>query len=235
MSGWTAKRFWKAVTVSPSGAGYAVHLDQRAVKTPAKRPLILPTRAMAEAVAAEWAAQEGVIRPEGMPCTRSANSAIDKVAPQFDEVVSLIAAYGDADLICYRAMGPEALIARQQAGWDPLVEWSAVALGAPLLVASGVMHIAQPPASLAHLQAAVRALSPFELAAFHDLVAISGSLVLAFAVIRGRLGAEAAWALSRIDEDWQAELWGRDEEAAETAALKRSAFLGSARFYGLCW
>lgn len=234
MSGWAAKRFWKAVSVAADGAGFEVRLDARAVKTPAKRPLILPTRAMAEAIAAEWAAQEGVIRPEGMPFTRAANSAIDKVAPQFGEVAGLIAAYGDADLICYRATGPEALIARQKARWDPLVEWSAAALGAPLLVASGVMHIAQAPATLARLQAAVRALSPFELAAFHDLVAITGSLVLAFAIIRGRLTAEEAWSLSRIDEEWQAELWGRDEEAAAAEALKRAGLLHSARFYGLC-
>lgn len=234
MSGWAAKRFWKAARVVASGDGFAVMLDARAVKTPAKRPLILPTRAMAEAISAEWDAQDGLIRPERMPCTRAANSAIDKVAPQLDEVIGLLAAYGDADLICYRATGPEALVARQRAGWDPMVAWSAAALGAPLVVASGVMHIPQEPAALERLHAAVRALSPFQIAAFHDLVAITGSLVLALAIIRGRLTLDAAWSLSRIDEEWQAELWGRDADAAASEALKMEGLRAADRFFGLC-
>ncbi|HSG54818.1 MAG TPA: ATP12 family chaperone protein, partial [Paracoccaceae bacterium] len=121
MSEWTAKRFWKQATVAPAAGGFTVLLDGRSVKTPAKAALILPNEAMAQAVAAEWDAQEGKINPESMPVTRSANAAIDKVAPQKDAVAEMIAAYGDADLLCYRAMAPQELIVRQAAAWDPLL------------------------------------------------------------------------------------------------------------------
>jgi chaperone required for assembly of F1-ATPase len=169
-----------------------------------------------------------------MPFTRTANSAIDTVTPQFETVAAMLAAYGETDLLCYRATGPAALIDRQAAAWDPLLDWAATALQAPLHATSGVMHIDQPTTSLATLGSAVRALSPFQLAAFHDLVAISGSLVLALAVTRGRLTADQAWTLSRLDEDWQIEEWGTDEEAAEIAALKHGALLQADRFYALC-
>lgn len=234
MTGWTAKRFWTQATAEPCQGGYTVRLDGRPVKTPAKAPMIMPTLALAEAVAAEWQAQEGVVKPETMPCTRSVNSAIDKVAPQFDEVADLIAAYGASDLLCYRATEPAALIARQAEAWDPMLDWAARTLEAPLVATAGVMHIGQPAESLDRLAAQVRALSAFELAALHDLVAISGSLVLGLAVIRGRITAETAWTLSRIDEDWQAELWGEDDEAAQTAAVKRAALIHAARFFALC-
>lgn len=234
MTGWTAKRFWTQATAEPCQGGYTVRLDGRPVKTPAKAPMIMPTLALAQAVAAEWQAQEGVVKPETMPCTRSVNSAIDKVAPQFDEVADLIAAYGASDLLCYRATEPAALIARQAEAWDPMLDWAARALEAPLVATAGVMHIGQPAESLDRLAAQVRALSAFELAALHDLVAISGSLVLGLAVIRGRITAETAWTLSRIDEDWQAELWGEDDEAAQTAAVKRAALIHAARFFALC-
>jgi chaperone required for assembly of F1-ATPase len=146
----------------------------------------------------------------------------------------MLSAYGGTDLLCYRATGPADLVARQAAGWDPLLDWAATALLASLHCTAGVMHVDQPEDSLAVLDAAVRSLTPFQLAAFHDLVALSGSLVLALAVSRGRLTAEAAWQLSRIDETWQAEVWGADEEAAETAARKQGEFLQAARFFALC-
>lgn len=234
MSGWAPKRFWKEAGVEAAEGGFAVRLDRRAVKTPAKAGLVVPTRALAEAIAGEWDAQAGVVRPETMPVTRAANSAIDKVMPQLDEVRALIAAYGGSDLLCYRAEGPEALAARQAAGWDPLLDWSAAALSAPLVATVGVVHVAQPPDSLERLAARVGRFTPFELAAVHDLVALSGSLVLGLAVCEGRLDADAAWTLSRIDEDWQAELWGRDAEAADAAALKHAAFLRAAAFFRLC-
>lgn len=234
MSGWTAKRFWTTATAQPVAGGFGVNLDARPVRTPAKAPLVVPTLALAEVIAAEWDAQQGTVRPETMPATRTANSAIDKVTTQRAEVVDILAAYGGTDLLCYRAPGPEGLVARQGAGWDPLLDWSAAWLGAPLKAVAGVMHIAQPEDSLARLRARIDALTPFQLAAFHDLVAISGSLVLAFAVTEGRLEAEAAWALSRIDEEWQIELWGEDDEATALAAARHQAFLEAARFYALC-
>ncbi|MFO1202169.1 MAG: ATP12 family protein [Tabrizicola sp.] len=234
MSVWSARRFWTTASAVPVEGGYTVHLDGRPVRTPLKAPLILPTMGLAEAVAAEWQAQDGKVRPETMPFTRTANSAIDKVAAQQAEVVDMLAAYGDSDLLCYRAEGPADLVARQAAGWDPLLDWAAKALHAPLVATAGVIHIEQPGESLEALHAQVAALTPFQLSAFHDLVAISGSLILALAVTQGRLTAEEAWSLSRIDEDWQISLWGEDEEAAENASLKREAFLQADRFYGLC-
>lgn len=121
MSGWTAKRFWQAAQAEPCDGGFTVRLDGRGVKTPAKAPLVVPTLAMAQAIAAEWDAQTGVVQPETMPVTRAANSAIDKIVPQRAEVVALLAAYGASDLLCYRAVGPEALAERQAAAWDPLL------------------------------------------------------------------------------------------------------------------
>jgi chaperone required for assembly of F1-ATPase len=204
------------------------------VKTPAKAALILPTRAMAETIAAEWDAQGRTVDPRSMPVTRAANSAIDKVAVQFDEVARLLADYGGSDLLCYRAIGPAALTLRQEAAWDPLLDWAATSLGAPLNTTRGVVHVAQPADSLARLTARITALGPFHLAAVHDLIAISGSLVLALAIIDGRLTLEEAWDASRIDETWQAEQWGEDEDAAAQEALRKTGFLQAGRFFALC-
>jgi chaperone required for assembly of F1-ATPase len=234
MSGWSAKRFWKEATVEGCDGGFTVRLDGRAVKTPLRTPLVVPTLALAQAIADEWQAQEGKVKPETMPCTRTANSALDKVAPQFDEVAGLLLAYGASDLLCYRAANPAALTARQAEAWDPLLQWAREALRAPLVVTTGVMPVEQPAESMAALRALVWRQTPFQLAAFHDLVAISGSLVLALAVTEGRLTVEQAWTLSRQDETWQAEHWGEDEEAAESEDLRRGGFLHAGRFYGLC-
>lgn len=232
--GWAPKRFWTEARAEPAEGGFAVHLDGRAVRTPAKAPLVVPSRAMAEAIAAEWQAQETVVDPRSMPVTRSANSAIDKVIPQFDAVAEMLAAYGDSDLLCYRAESPAELAARQAEAWDPLLAWAGTALGAPLEPRAGIAHRPQPPESLAALDGAVRALTAFELTALHDLVGISGSLVIGLATVHGHLPAEELWPLARVDEDWQQRLWGVDEEAAAAAEDARTAFLHAARFHALC-
>jgi chaperone required for assembly of F1-ATPase len=234
MSGWKAKRFWKEASVRPAEGGFAVTLDGRPVKTPARTPLVVPTAALARAIAAEWDAQTGLVKPDTMPFTRAANSALDKVAPQFQAVVAMLAEYGGTDLLCYRATDPAPLIERQNAGWNPLLDWIAATFDAPLRSVPGVMFIQQDPAALGRLHAAVAAQSPFQIAAFHDLVSISGSLILALAVTKARLTTDEAFALSRIDEHWQAELWGVDEEAAILEALKKDAFAQAARFFALC-
>jgi len=234
VSTWTARRFWTDAHAVALDSGFTIHLDARPVRTPLKSPLVVPSLALAQAIAAEWQAQVGKVNPETMPFTRTANSAIDKVAPQRDAVAEMLAEYGGSDLLCYRAEGPDDLTLRQAAAWDPVLNWAKDAFDAPLIATVGVMHVDQPAGSLASLRQAVDALDPFRLAAFHDLVAISGSLVLALAVIHRHLTAEAGWDLSRIDENWQIALWGEDEEAAATAALKRAAFLQADRFYGLC-
>lgn len=234
MSNWAPKRFWKQAEAFACDGGFTVRLDARAVKTPAKSALVVPTLAMAQAIADEWQAQAEKIRPETMPFTRSANSAIDKVAVQFDEVAGLIAAYGGSDLLCYRAQSPASLSARQAAAWDPLLDWAAEGLNARLVTAFGIMPVEQPAGAVRALEARVSALTPFELAGVHDLVAISGSLVLGLAVFEGKLPAETAWEISRIDETWQNEQWGEDEEAAEYEAVRRGGLLHAARFCQLC-
>lgn len=231
--GWVVKRFWKGADAVEVDGGYGVALDGRSVRTPAKAVLVVPTRSLAEAIAAEWDAQEGVVDPGQMPLTRAANSAIDKVTPQFDAVVDEIVRYGTTDLLCYRAHAPEGLIARQAVGWDPFIDWAANAFEAPLVVTTGVVPVAQPAESLARLRMAVAGIAPFPLTALHDLVALSGSLLLGLAVVHERLPPEAAWDLSRIDEDWQIGEWGEDDEAADVARRKRLAFLDSFRFHQL--
>jgi len=233
MADWVAKRFWQKATVTPAPGGHTVLLDARPIRTPAKAPLILPTPALAAAIAAEWDAQTGTINPATMPNTRSANAAIDKVMPQHAEVAGLLAAYGAHDHLCYRAPGPQALIDRQAFGWNPLLEWAAEHLKAPLATGPGVVPVAQDKAVLARLAARVAAIDAFGLAALHDLVSLSGSLILAFAVTEAQTPPEAAWDLSRIDETWQAEQWGDDADAAQAAAIKREAFLHAARFWEL--
>lgn len=234
MTDWAAKRFWTKTQVIAVEGGYSVTLDGRAVRTPAKSAVTLPTQAMADAVAREWDAQEGKINPLSMPFTRAANAATDKVTPQHGEVADMLAAYGDSDLICYRASDPRGLVERQNKGWDPLVDWSATALKAPLQVYVGVMHAEQPANSIAALTSRVHAFDAYRLTAFHDLVSLSGSLIIGFAVTENYASAEALWEISRIDETWQSEQWGHDEEAEQMAATKREAFLHADSFFRLC-
>ncbi|MCO4848662.1 MAG: ATPase [Yoonia sp.] len=227
------KRFWKQATVHGRDGGYGVMLDERAVNTPNKTPLIVPTLPMAEAIAAEWDAQSEKIDPLSMPVTRSANSALDKVLPQQAEVVAMLAEYGDSDLLCYRAVGPVELIAQQVAAWDGMLDWAANEFGSRLAVGEGVMHVAQEPALLANLHAEVASFDHFALVGVHDLVSISGSLILALAVTRGAVPVADAWEKSRVDEHWQASQWGDDEDASANEALKKQAFEHAERFYRL--
>ncbi|MCP1168999.1 ATP12 family chaperone protein [Limimaricola litoreus] len=233
MSEWKAKRFWTQATVEPVEGGWQVLLDGRPVRTPAKAALVLPSERLARAIAEEWQAQGEKIDPRAMPATRTANSAIDKVSVQRDEVAEMLAAYGGSDMLCYRAEGPAELVARQSAEWDPLLDWAEARFDARLVSVAGVMPVAQDAAALERLAAPLRDMDPFALAAFHDLVALSGSLVLAHAVTEGHLGASEAWRLSRLDEEWQIEQWGEDEEAEALAQMKRAAFHDAARFWSL--
>lgn len=233
MTVWKAKRFWKASAVVEVEGGFGIELDGRPVKTPAKAHLVVPTRDFAQAIADEWDAQEKDIRPQTMPYTRTANAAIDKVRVQHAEVADMLADYGDSDLLCYRATGPDELIARQAESWDPLLAWCRETMGADLSPRSGVMHAPQEARAVETLRKKVHQLDSFQLAAFHDLVSISGSLVIGFAVTLGHLAADKGWALSRIDEDWQIEQWGRDEEADALSGTKRVAFEHAAHVLAL--
>ena len=231
MSDWSLKRFWSDVDVDEMQGGFTVRLDSRALKTPAKADLWLPTRALADDVASEWRAVEGTVTPSTMPMTRMANSAIDKVRGQKSEIAELLAAYGETDLLCYRAEGPERLVARQAAAWDPLLQWAGSALELSFRVAAGIRPINQDPSVKVQCLEYISAYSEFQLAAFHDLVTLPGSLVIGFAAAFEREPPEALWDLSRLDEVWQIEQWGMDEEAEASNRLKRQAFVDAARFF----
>lgn len=233
-SEWAPKVFWQEVRTAPGPAGWEVRLDGRPVRTPARKLLVLPNVRLASRVAAEWRAQTELVRPQTMPATRMANAALDKLALLRAEVLTDLCGYGATDLICYRAEAPAALIARQEAGWDPLLLWAGSHLGARLVATVGIAPVEQPAPALAALSAALTGADDFSLAALHDLVAISGSLILALAVAEGRLTAAAAFALSRIDEHWQQEQWGRDSDAAAAESARAAAFAEAAAFLADC-
>ena len=231
MSGWVRKRFWTDVSVAEAEGGFAVVLDGRGVKTPAKSALVVPTRAFADIVAEEWRAQAETIDPTIMPATRAANAAIDKVRRQMDEVAWLITDYGDSDLVCYRAEAPDRLAALEAEAWNPIVDWAAHRYAVRPVVRTGLIHAPQPVALLDGLRADVARLSAFELTCFHDLVAMSGSLLIALAVIDRFDTPEVLWTTSRVDEDWQIAQWGTDAEAEALTAQRKRAFLDAARFH----
>lgn len=233
MAEWKARRFWKSADVRPQGDGWEVLLDDQPLRTPGKLPLILPTRGLARAIADEWDAQSDVIDPNSMPLTRAANSAIEKVTPQHHGVATMLSDYGGTDLLSYRATEPEALLRAQAEGWDPLIDWAATELRAPLRITHGVIPVDQDQTVLLKLQAEVAALDAFELTALHDLVTLPGSLILGLAVLRGRIDAETAWRLSRIDEEFQASRWGRDDEADAAAQGRLTAMQNAERFLQL--
>ncbi|WP_121067362.1 ATP12 family chaperone protein [Chachezhania antarctica] len=234
MSEWAPKRFWTEAAVKADPDGYGVMLDGKPVRTPGKNPLTMPTRAMAEKVAAEWDAVEKTIDPRTMPVTRAANSAIEKVAPQKAAVIEMLAAYGDTDLLCYRADHPEGLVARQAKLWDPALDWAAETLGARLEPRTGLMPVPQSPEALAKLNAELHKFDEFQLTAVHDLVMLTSSLVLGLAATRGWQTPEYIWSLSRVDEDWQEAQWGEDDEAQAAAAARKEGFLNAVLFFELC-
>ncbi len=228
------KRFYKEVAVKDEGGGASAPLlDGKPVRTPAKAPLALPTRALAEAVAEEWRAQGDRIDPSTMPLTRLANSAIDGVAGREAAVIDDIAKHAGADLLCYRAEGPKALVAAQGKHWDPVLAFARETLKAPLVLSQGIVHVAQPEASLARIRGAFEGLDPFRLAALHVMTALTGSALLALAVFKGRLTPEEAWEAAHVDEDFQISQWGEDAEAKERRANRWRDFQASARLLGL--
>ncbi|MEM7643484.1 MAG: ATP12 family protein [Pseudomonadota bacterium] len=232
MTEWKARRFWEDATVQPVDGGFAVRLDGRSVRTPLKTELAVPTHALADGIAREWRAQVETVDPISMPLTRAANATLDKVIPQRAEVAAGLAEYGGSDLLCYRADGPQGLIDRQAEAWDPLLAWAADRFGVRLVITSGVMPAMQPETGQAILRAHLDGLSPWDLTALSEFVSLSGSLVLGLAVLEGR-DAEDIWTRSRVDETWQAEQWGEDEEEAARVAVKRADFLQARRYLDL--
>jgi chaperone required for assembly of F1-ATPase len=225
------RRFYKRVeVVTADGGGFAIRLDGRPVRTPGKRQLVASTRAVAELIAAEWAAQGETIEPLSMPATRLANSAIDGVADALAETRAAIANYAAADLVCYRAAAPDALAALQADAYDPVLAWAHDRLGARFVATVGVAHVAQPAAALVAARAAVEAYAdPFAVAALHVTTSLAGSLLLALMTAEGALSPEAAWRAAHVDEDFQIGRWGEDDEAKLRRAARWHDFEAAAK------
>ncbi|MHA1517416.1 MAG: ATP12 family chaperone protein [Alphaproteobacteria bacterium] len=223
------KRFYKEVTVVDEDGAAAIHLDGRPVRTPGKAALAVPRRALAEAIAEEWRVQGMHIDPATMPLTKLANSAIDGVMRQADAVIDDILAHAHADLLCYRASGPEQLLTAQARHWDPVIAWAKDDLGASLSLTEGIVHVGQPDASIATLKREIAKLDTFGLAALHVMTALTGSALLALAVASGRLSPEKAWAAAHVDEDFQISQWGEDAEAKARRAARKRDFDAAAR------
>lgn len=227
------KRFYRHAATLAVDAGFAVGLDGRLAKTPAKRDLVVPALALATAIAAEWNAQEAELRPAAMLLTRLANSAIDRDASRRAAVVRETANYAATDLVCYRTADQPALAARQQAIWQPLVDWAVLRYDAPLRVTAGVIPARQPEASLQAFAAAVAARDDFALTALQAVTMACGSLVIALALVEGRLDAAAAFAASQLDESFQIEAWGEDAEQTRRRRALAAEIGAAARFLSL--
>jgi len=227
------KRFYKSVSVASADGGYQIHLDGRPVRTPSKALLTVPSKALAEAVAREWDAQVETIEPAAMPLTRHANTVLDRVAPQRENVVGEISRYGENDLVCYRAEWPADLADRQARTWDPLIDWARRRYDVNLCTVQGIMHRPQGEDALKRLQQAVEALQDWELAPLHTITTITGSLVIALALLEGEVAPEAAFNAGQLDELYQVDKWGEDALAQKARDARRIDLLAAARFLEL--
>lgn len=217
------KRFYKLATVAQDGGLFVLHLDGKPVRTPLRRPLAAPARAIADALASEWNAQAEVIDPASMPMTRIANAIIDAVADGPGLVADDIAKYLDSDLVCYRAEGPEALLALQAKHWDPVLAFARDALGARFVLAQGIVHAAQPEGAIAAARAAIPA-DPWRLGALSVVTTIAGSALIGLMLAAGRLTLEGARDAAHVDEDFQMSQWGRDETVMSRRAGRLEEF-----------
>jgi chaperone required for assembly of F1-ATPase len=227
------KRLYRKATAGPAAGGWGVMLDSRPLRTPGKAEMVVPSLALATAIAAEWDAQQDEVRPSTMPLFRLAATAIDRTTAQRDRVVAETANYAGTDLVCYRADQPPALAARQQREWQPLLDWATGRYDAALAVTAGIIPAPQSPAALKAFATAVAAVDDFRLTALHALTASCGSLVIALAVLEGRLDAAAAFEASQLDETFQIEAWGEDTEAAARRRALAADITAAARFIGL--
>jgi chaperone required for assembly of F1-ATPase len=226
-------KFYKTVDTAKEGDGFVVRLDGKPIKTPARNAMTLPTANLAEAIAEEWRAQKDALDPTTMPLTRLAYAAIDVLPTHRARIAEEILGHGKSDLLCYRAEAPQALVARQNDAWNPLLDWAAERFGAQLKTGTGIGYVAQPAESRAAFAAAVEPRDDFTLAALHGAVSLTGSLVLALALVEGRLTAADAFALSRLDETFQSEAWGKDTEAEARAARLGEELAAIERFLNL--
>ena len=224
------RRFWKEVSLEQSTSGHSVRLDGRPVKTPKRNDLALPTRRLADSVVTEWEAVETTIDPARMPMTGFANAAIDHIGADRGGFVTAIAAYGETDLLCYRAAADEPLAARQAEIWDRWLDWARARYDVSFVIVEGIMHQPQPEPTLAKLRTAVAARGTFELAAMAKLAHLSGSLILTLGLVERAGEADEVWNAACLDELWQEELWGADHWADKNRADRRAEFMAAVRF-----
>ena len=227
------KRFWKEAEVVEAGEGFGIALDGRRVKAPGRADLVVPTQALADAIAAEWRECGETVDPRAMPLTGLANAAIERVAPDRQAFAAGLARYAESDLTCYRAEGPAALVARQAESWDALLAWARRRYDVDFACVTGVMHVPQPEETVRKLGHTVAMLDEFRLAGLSPLVTIGGSLVAALAVLEEMMPAGDAWEAVSLDDRWQLEQWGDDAEARAALDARRHDFLAAARFLGL--
>jgi chaperone required for assembly of F1-ATPase len=228
------KRFYQQVSVDASPAGgFAVLLDGRGVRTPKKLPLVVPTRPLADAIAAEWAAQTTHIDPSAMTLSKLAITTIDGVARTMPEVASDIVRFAGSDLLCYRAEAPAALAELQSMVWDPTVRWIEAETGETFRLAEGLMPVTQSPEALARFAQLLTPFGAFALTCLHVMTTLTGSAFLALAVAKGRMPVEQAWAAAHLDEDWQIARWGIDVEAAERRERRWTEMQAANRFLRL--
>ncbi|WP_169568547.1 ATP12 family chaperone protein [Sneathiella limimaris] len=228
------KRFYKRVETGPVDDGFTVFLDGRPIKTPAKEKLILPNSDLADEIASEWDAQAEKVDPFSMPSMRYAATAIDRVTPQRDKVISEISGFGETDLLCYRATYPEQLVDRQSKAWDPWLEWLANTHGVRLNVTSGVGYVQQYPSALKKMSDIVASQTDLHLAALHDVVSLTGSLVLTLAALDQKLDADQAFDISELDETHVIEQWGEDAEQTKRRKNNKLSLTAAIRFLELC-
>jgi chaperone required for assembly of F1-ATPase len=227
------RRFYETAATVAVADGHAVRLDDKPVHTPARRVLAAPTLALAAAIAAEWQAQKDVIDPAKMPLTRLANAIIDGVAEAPQPVAAEIAKYLGSDLVFYRAGSPSGLVERQACHWDPILAWALQALGADFELGDGVVYVAQPEAALAAARAAIPE-EPWRLGAAHVITTLTGSALIALAMARGALSADAAWQAAHVDEDWNMAQWGRDDMAMARRDFRFGEFQAAATVLACC-
>ena len=227
------KRFWKEASLAPEDSGWAVKLDDKPVRTPARLPLVVPAEPLARAIAEEWNSAGETVDPRAMPLTGLANAAIDRVAPDPGKFAEGLAQYGESDLTCYRAEGPPELEERQEKSWDPLLAWARRRFDVDFRTTRGVIHVSQPEETVRRLAHAVSALDPFRLVGLSPLVTIGGSLVAALALAEGAITPDDAWEAVTIDDRWQRERWGADAEAEAELEARGRDFLSAARFLQL--
>ena len=213
------KRFYNDVSVAPAPDGHAILLDGKPARTPANRPLMAPTPVLAQALADEWRAQDGVVDPAKMPLTRFANSIIDGVNDHLDAVTAEVEKYLRSDLLYYRAGEPRGLVERQTKHWDPVLAWARDMLGARFVFGEGVIHVAQPQAALEAASVAIPN-DPWRLGAVRTVMTLTGSALLALALSRSAVAPDDVWIAAHVDEDWNMEQWGRDELAMQRRAFR---------------